>query len=219
MQSFGHDTFISPFTWRYASAEMRGIWSEHHRRKLWRRVWVALASAQSEAELVTPQQLDDLRAHQDDIDLPRALAHEAELRHDVMSEIRTYAEQCPVGGGIIHLGATSMDVLDNADALRLREAAALIQQRLRDLLSVLADQIDQWAAVPTMGFTHLQPAEPTTIGYRLAQYAQDLLMDWGALTGLVIRGKGIKGAVGTAASYTALLEESPLNHVEPAQRR
>lgn len=211
MDTFGHETFISPFTWRYGSAEMRGIWSEYHRRKLWRRVWVALATAQAEAGLVTLEQVDDLRAHQDEIDLPRALEFEAELRHDVMSEIRTYAEQCAVGGGIIHLGATSMDILDNADALRLREAAALIQKRLRDLLDVLAAQIEQWADVPAMGFTHLQPAEPTTIGYRLAQYGQDLLMDWQALGGLVIRGKGIKGAVGTAASYTALLEGSPLS--------
>ena len=203
---FSQETFLSPFTWRYGSDDMRHLWSEMHRRQLWRRVWVALASAQHDAGLVTAEQVADLEAHQNEIDLERALAYEAELRHDVMSEIRTYADQCTIGGGIIHLGATSMDVLDNADALRQREALALIASRLRALIEVLADQIDTWAATPVMGFTHIQPAEPTTLGYRLAQYAQDVLMDWDALHHLVIRGKGIKGAVGTAASYTTLLE-------------
>lgn len=211
---FTHDTFISPFTWRYGSQDMRGIWSEIHRRKLWRQVWVALATAQAEAGLVTAEQVADLRAHQDTIDLTRAQAFEAELRHDVMAEIRTYAEQCPTGGGIIHLGATSMDILDNADALRLREAVQIIKQRVRDLFAIFASRIETWADLPVMGFTHLQPAEPTTLGYRLAQYAQDLLMDWQALQSLTIRGKGIKGAVGTSASYTTLLDESSVSAAE-----
>ena len=205
-QAFSHDTFLSPFTWRYGSPEMRSIWSETHRRQLWRRVWVALASAQASAGLVTPDQVADLVAHQDEIDLPRALELEAELHHDVMAEIHTFAEQCAIGGGIIHLGATSMDVLDNADALRLNEALALIRERLRTLLAALATQIETWAATPVMGFTHIQPAEPTTLGYRFAQYGQDLLADWETLARLTVRGKGIKGAVGTAASYTALLD-------------
>ncbi|MBN2472160.1 MAG: adenylosuccinate lyase [Anaerolineae bacterium] len=209
-QDFNHDTFLSPFTWRYGSPEMRAIWSETHRRRLWRRVWVALAEAQAEAGLVSAEQVADLQAHQDAIDLPRALALEAELRHDVMAEIHTYAEQCAIGGGIIHLGATSMDVLDNADALRLNEALALLKDRLHALLAALADQIDRGADTPVMGFTHIQPAEPTTLGYRFAQYGQDLLLDWTALKALKVRGKGIKGAVGTAASYTALLAGTPL---------
>src|SRR3972149_2931987 len=100
---FDHETYLSPFTWRYGSSEMRQIWSELHRRKLWRRVWVALAQAQTELGLVTPEQSADLQAHQDDIDLDRALELEKDLRHDVMAEIRTFAEQCPIGGGIIHL--------------------------------------------------------------------------------------------------------------------
>jgi adenylosuccinate lyase len=216
--AFSHDTFISPFTWRYGSDDMRRIWSEIHRRRLWRRVWVALATVQSEAGLVTAEQVADLRAHQDAIDLDRALIHEAQLRHDVMAEIHTYAEQCPIGGGIIHLGATSTDILDNADALRLRDAAALIKARLRALFETLAAQIDAWADQPVMGFTHIQPAEPTTLGYRLAQYAQDLLMDWDALNGLVIRGKGIKGAVGTSASYVALLDHTRLSAADLEQR-
>ncbi len=211
---FTHDTFLSPFTWRYGSAEMRALWSEAHRRRLWRRVWVALAAAQAEAGLISPEQVADLEAHQGDIDLPRALALEAELRHDVMAEIHTYAEQCPVGGGIIHLGATSMDILDNADALRLNAALALLRGRLRALLAALAGQIERWAETPVMGFTHIQPAEPTTLGYRFAQYGQDLLLDWQTLRALKVRGKGIKGAVGTGASYAALLADTPLSAVD-----
>ncbi|MCL4877089.1 MAG: adenylosuccinate lyase [Anaerolineae bacterium] len=214
MTMFSHDTFLSPFSWRYGSEEMRQLWSEHHRRKLWRQVWVALATAQSEVGLVTQAQVADLVAHQEAIDLQRAFELEAELRHDVMAEIRVFAEQCPVGGGIIHLGATSMDVLDNADALRLQAALDLLSQRLRKVLAILADAVEQWAAVPTMAFTHLQPAEPTTIGYRLASYAQDVLIDWRSIQALEVRGKGIKGAVGTSSSYVALLEGTS---VSPAQ--
>ncbi|HUM70739.1 MAG TPA: adenylosuccinate lyase, partial [Chloroflexota bacterium] len=124
---FTHSTYISPFTWRYGSEAMRQVWSEEHKRRLMRRVWVALAAAQHQAGLVSAAQLADLQTNQDDIDIPRALEIEQETRHDVMAEIRTYAEQCPVGGGIIHWGATSADITDNADALRLREAARLVQ--------------------------------------------------------------------------------------------
>ena len=213
MTTFTHADFLSPFTWRYGSAEMRQLWGEIHRRRLWRRVWVALATAQQEAGLVTAEQVADLVAHQDQIDLERALAIEAELRHDVMAEIRTYAEQAAIGGGIIHLGATSMDVLDNADVLRLRDALDLTQSRLKTLLQTLAVLIEQWANVPTMAFTHIQPAEPTTIGYRLAQYGQDLLVDYQQVQAVraAIRGKGIKGAVGTAASYSVLLESTAMS--------
>jgi len=113
-----HSTFQSPFSWRYASNEMRSIWSENYKRTLWRRIWVALAEAQARFGLVTPEQVADLKAHADQIDIERALQIEAEIKHDLMAEVKTYAEQCPIGGGIIHLGATSMDVEDNADALR-----------------------------------------------------------------------------------------------------
>jgi adenylosuccinate lyase len=199
--------FVSPFSWRYASDEMRAIWSELHKRKLWRRLWVALAEAQSRFGLVTPEQADDLRAHQEDIDLERALQIEAEIKHDLMAEVKTYAKQCPIGGGIIHLGATSMDIEDNADALRVRESLAVILASVKTLLHTLAAQIEKYADLPAMAFTHLQPAEPTTVGYRLAQYAQDLLVDYAELKRVrsEIRGKGFKGAVGTAASYVELL--------------
>jgi adenylosuccinate lyase len=209
---FDHETYLSPFTWRYGSEEMRRIWSEAHRRRLLRRVWVALARAQAEMGLVTPEQVADLEAHQDDVDIARAEAIEAEIHHDLMAELRTFAEQCPIGGPILHLGATSQDILDNADALRLREALTLVRQRLRDLLLAFADRIEETADLPCMGYTHLQPAEPTTVGYRLAQYAQDLLDDLEAVDRLLahLRGKGFKGAVGTAASYAQLLNPAEM---------
>ncbi|GAB4531082.1 MAG: adenylosuccinate lyase [Anaerolineales bacterium] len=201
------DTYQSPYTWRYGSDAMRRIWSEEHKRRLWRRLWVALAQAQSEFGLVTPEQVADLKAHADDVDLARARQIEAEIHHDLMAEVRAYAEQCPIGGGIIHLGATSMDIEDNAEALRLRESCDLLLADLRALLHSLAERITATADLPAMAFTHIQPAEPTTLGYRLAQYAQDLLTDYRDLQRLrdEIRGKGFKGAVGTSASYAELL--------------
>lgn len=205
--SFDHTTFLSPFTWRYGSDEMRRIWSEVRRRRLFRRIWVALAEAQQTAGLITAEQVADLRAHQDDVDIPRAHEIEREIRHDLMAEIQTFAEQCPVGGEIIHLGATSTDILDNADVLRLHEALDLVIDRLEALLRTLAGKVERWADTACMGFTHLQPAEPTTVGYRLAQYGQDLLVDLRELRRVRdgIRGKGIKGASGTSASFTELL--------------
>jgi adenylosuccinate lyase len=208
MTAYTHDTFISPFTWRYGSEEMRAVWSEAHKRRLWRRIWVALAAAQAEAGLVTAEQVADLRAHQDEIDWARAQEIEEALRHDLMAEVRTYAEQCPLGGAVIHLGATSMDVEDNADALRLREALTLVRVRLAEALLALAERIEAEADTMMMAYTHIQPAEPTTLGYRLSQYGQDLLEDLKAVETLLpaIRGKGLKGAVGTSASYAHLLE-------------
>jgi adenylosuccinate lyase len=205
--SFGHVTYLSPFTWRYGSAAMRELWSETHKRRLWRRIWLALAKAQSALGLVTAEQVSDLRAHLEQVDIERAHQIEAETRHDLMAELRTFAEQCPVGGPILHLGATSTDIEDNADALRLRSALDLVLGQLATLLDSLAAQIYRWAETPTMAFTHLQPAEPTTVGYRLAQYGQDLLADQEELRRVrdAIRGKGLKGAVGTSASYVQLL--------------
>lgn len=203
----GHETYLSPFTWRYGSDAMRELWSEEHKRRLWRRIWLALAEAQQSWGLVSAEQITDLRAHVDDIDIQRAQQIEAEIHHDLMAELRTFAGQCPVGGPILHLGATSMDLEDNADALRLRTALDLVLDRLATLLRYLADQIQRWAGTAAMAFTHLQPAEPTTVGYRLAQYGQDLLMDFEELRRIrgEIRGKGLKGAVGTSASYVQLL--------------
>ncbi len=205
-QTFSHDTFLSPFTWRYGSTEMRHVWSESHKRKLWRKLWVALAEAQAKQGFVTPAQVEDLKVHVDEINIERAFEIEAEIHHDLMAEVKTFAEQCPVGGGIIHLGATSMDIEDNTDALRLRESLSLIEEKLQSLLAAFATQIEEWADTPIIAFTHLQPAEPTTLGYRLAQYGFDLLTDLTEITRVrqSIRGKGFRGAVGTSASYYEL---------------
>ncbi len=211
-ETFNHDTYLSPYTWRYGTNAMRSIWSQTHQRRLWRRIWVALAQAQHEAGLVTAEQVQDLRAHQDDIDIPRAHELESELRHDLMAEVHTYADQCEIGGGIIHLGATSMDIEDNTEALRLRESCDLILDSLTEVLDLLVGLIDQHADTVCMAFTHIQPAEPTTLGYRLAFIGQDLLADYQDLQRVraSIRGKGIKGAVGTSASYAELLADTDM---------
>ncbi len=213
---FTHETYITPLTWRYGSDEMHHVWSEVHKRRLFRHVWVALAAAQHEAGIVTAEQLADLRAHQDDIDIQRAMEIDAEIGHDLMAEIRTYAEQCPVGGGIIHLGATSYDIIDNAEALRIRESLDLLMEELHELLATLASQIEAHADEVCMGWTHIQPAEPITVGYRLASYGQDLLEDYSAMTRLreSIRGKGMKGAVGSSASYARALAGTGMTPAE-----
>lgn len=205
--------YDSPFSSRYGSAEMRGLWSDDHRRKLWRRLWVALAEAQHSAGLVTADQVADLKLHADAINLDRALEIEKEIGHDLMAEVRAYAEQCSKGGGIIHWGATSADITDNADVLRQRAALSLILDRVAKLLLAFATRIDQTRNLSCMAYTHLQPAEPTTFGYRLAVYAQDLLTHFAALRTLQsgLRGKGFKGAVGTQASYGEILEGTPLS--------
>ncbi len=215
-----HTTYLSPFTWRYGSDEMRQLFSEVYRRKLWRRVWVALARAQASVGLVTPAQLADIEAHVEDIDIERALAIEQVTRHDVMAEIRTFADQCKVGGGVIHLGATSMDVVDNAEVLRQLDALDLATSRLAELIRTFASQTERFADTPVMGYTHLQPAEPTTLGYRLAQTLQDLLVDWDEIQRVRanLKGKGMKGAVGTLASFAQLLARNGITAAEMEQR-
>jgi adenylosuccinate lyase len=210
------DTYLSPFSWRYGTPAMRHLWSEHYKRLLWRQIWVVLAEVQAEYGLVTPEQVADLRLHKSEIDLPRALEIEAEIQHDLMAELRVFASQCPNGGGIIHLGATSTDIEDNADALRLRQSLNLVLQALAVLLLTLTRLIEKWADTPLMAFTHLQPAEPSTLGYRLALYGQDLLEDYQALKQQhsSIRGKGFKGAVGTSAAYAELLGVNKLEAFE-----
>ncbi|HEX2980168.1 MAG TPA: adenylosuccinate lyase [Anaerolineaceae bacterium] len=201
------DTYQSPFTWRYGSDTMRQIWSERNKRLLWRQMWVALAQVEAEFGLVSANQLADLQSHAADVDLERAMEIERQVHHDLVAELKTYAEQAPAGGAILHLGATSMDIEDNAEALRIRQSIRLIQDRLGEFLRLLADEIEQQADTVVMAFTHLQPAEPTTLGYRLAFSAQDLLEDWQRLQRLSgeIRGKGFKGAVGTGAAFVDLV--------------
>ncbi len=205
MPSF--ENYQSPFSWRYGSAEMRRIWGEQNKRLIWRRLWVAMAEAQTEFGLVSGEQAADLRAHMLEVDVPLALEFEKSSHHDLMAELKVFAGQCPLGGGILHLGATSMDIKDNAEALQIAQSLDLLLPKLAHLLSLFAGRIDEYAALPVMAYTHLQPAEPTTLGYRLANYAQDFMEDYQALVRArgELKGKGFKGAVGNAASFTALL--------------
>ena len=214
--AYDHSSYVSPLSWRYGSEEMKEIFSEVHKRKLLRRVWIALARAEEKAGVVSKEQVEELEAHKDDIDIEKATEIENVIHHDLMAEIKTYASQCPKAGGIIHLGATSMDALDNADAVRFTEALALTLKRLDDLVDALSEKAEAYKNVPTMAFTHIQPAEITTIGYRLSQTLQDLLDDREQLVFVKknIRGKGMKGAVGTAASYKELVAESSISSIE-----
>jgi adenylosuccinate lyase len=203
-----HAGYTSPFSWRYGSPELRRLFSEHERRRLWRRFWVELAASQRTSGLVTQAELADIEAHAGDIDIPAALAIEREIGHDLMAEIRVFASQATVGGGKIHLGATSMDVEDTVEIYRLRAALAHIARQVRSVLTALAAKIERYADLPCIAFTHLQPAEPTTLGYRFAIYAQDLYMDDEQLrfAFAATKAKGVRGAVGTSASYGRLLD-------------
>lgn len=210
MKSFDYSTYLSPFTWRYGSEEMRKIWSEINKRKLWRKIWVELARTQSKMGLVSKKELDDIIKHQNDIDIKKAHEIEKEIYHDVMAEIKTYALQCKIGGGKIHFGATSTDIIDNADIIQIKQALNLIKNKLKILLDNFSVQIEKYKNTVCMGYTHLQPAEPTTLGYRLSLYAQDFLWDFEFIEKIqsFIKGKGIKGAVGTSASYQKLLKNT-----------
>ncbi len=199
--------YASPFSWRYGRAELRALFSERERRRLWRAVWVALAESQARSGLVSQAELDDIRAHANDIDIDAALAIEREIGHDLMAEIRVFASQAKIGGGKIHLGATSMDVEDTVETYRMRRALGSLGESLHELLNAFAVRIDEHADRVCMGYTHLQFAEPTTVGYRLAVYAQDLVIDDVQMraTYEALTAKGVRGAVGTSASYERLL--------------
>ena len=211
-----NDVYQSPFSWRYGSPEMRAVWSETYKRRLWRRIWVALAEVEAAYGLVSLEQVAELRAHQEQVDLGRSLEIEAIIHHDLMAELKAFAEQAPAGGRALHLGATSMDIEDNADALRIRQALDLLLDRLRATLLLFAGLVERYAQTSLIAFTHLQPAEPSTLGYRLAQYAQDLLADWQHLREVrrQVRGKGFKGAVGTGASFADLVGKERLEGFE-----
>ena len=211
-----YETYLSPYTWRYGSPTMRKVWSEVYKRKLWRKLWVTLAEVQAEFGIVQADQVANLRQHMDDVNMSRSLEVEAENHHDLMAELMVFAEQCPQARGILHLGATSTDIEDNADVLRQRESLDLLVSALRQLLLLFVEKMEIWSDTPMIGFTHLQPAEPTTLGYRLAIYAHDLLLDWQALltTRRGLRGKGFRGAVGTGASYAELVGADHLAEFE-----
>ncbi|MDQ2818288.1 MAG: adenylosuccinate lyase [Candidatus Eremiobacteraeota bacterium] len=200
--------YSSPFSWRYGSPAMRALWSEENKRLMWRRMWLALATAQSKAGLVSDAELSDLRRHVDAVDLAAAQTIEDNIGHDLMAELRVYASQAKRGGGKLHLGATSMDIEDNVDTARIRASLSLLAQAMRSLLAAFADKIDAYSDLACMGYTHLQAAEPTTLGYRISLWAQDVAFDYEALTclGQWLPAKGMRGAVGTSASYAALLD-------------
>lgn len=213
-------SYASPFSWRYGRPAMRALFSEETKRRMWRRMWLALARAQADAGLVSQAELADLRSFVDAVDIPAAEEIEREIGHDLMAEIRVYASQAKVGGGKLHLGATSMDVEDNVETARIKAALSMLAQNIRELLQSFAEQIERWADTPCIAYTHLQAAEPTTLGYRLALWAQDIAFDYNNLTCLAgwLPAKGLRGAVGTSASYAALLEGTTLTPEELERR-
>ena len=205
--------YQSPYSWRYGTAEMRRVWGERRKRELWRQIWVWLAEVQADYGLVSQRQLAELREHCCQVDIRRSLEIEERIQHDLVAELKAFAAQCPQAGGVLHLGATSMDVKDNAAALQIKESLGLINQKTAAVLNSWKDLIQQYADTPVIAFTHLQPAEPTTLGYRLAHYAQDLLAGYQTLREIESswKGKGFTGAVGTSASFQDLIGAENLN--------
>ena len=213
MKNFDFSTYLSPLTWRYGSDDMRKIFSEKHKYELWRKIWIALAEAQQQAKLVSKEELEDLKKNEKDIDIEKIFEFEKDTKHDVVAAIKEFAEKAKVGGGKIHLGATSMDIVDNTDMIRIQEALKIVEKKVTVILNLLANKIEEYSDFPCLGYTHLQPAEPTTVGYRLAFYAQDLLTAYQFIqfAKKTIKGKGMKGAVGTAASYHELLKNKSVS--------
>ena len=206
---FGFDSYLSPFTCRYGSPDMRGLFSETERRAEWRKVWLALAEGEQKFGLVTRAEVEDIREEsaRENVDVEAAHRLERRTRHDLMAELRTFADGAKVGGGKLHLGATSMDIEDNADVALYSRAVDLVLARIGGCLAGARKKILEHKGTVCMAWTHLQPAEPTTLGYRFANYAQDLVLDVKLLEAVrgLMSGKGIKGAVGTSASFKALL--------------
>ena len=172
------DRYISPLSTRYASAEMQYLFSQDFKFRTWRRLWIALARAEKTLGLaITDEQIAELEAHRDDINYAEAEAREREVRHDVMSHVYAYGLQCPKAAGIIHLGATSCYVGDNTDLIILREAAQLVVKKAVQVVRNLSAFADRWKDTPCLGYTHLQPAQLTTVGKRAALWINELLMD------------------------------------------
>ena len=203
------DSYESPLSSRYASAEMKYLFSPDRKFTTWRKLWVALAESEMELGLpVTQAQVDELKAHITDIDYDNARRHEERVRHDVMAHVLAYGDVCPNARGIIHLGATSCYVTDNADILMLRDAIALIRKKLIEVMRRLAKFAMQYKALPTLGYTHLQPAQLTTVGKRACLWLQDLYMDLTELddTAKAVKLLGNRGATGTQLSFMDLFD-------------
>jgi adenylosuccinate lyase len=203
------ERFEHPLASRYASKAMVRLLSPLYRQRVWRRLWIALAESERELGLpITEGQILELRASQDQVDLDAIARHEAALRHDVMAAIHAWGDQAPTARPIIHLGATSCFVTDNGDLLLCQEALLLLRRRVRDVLAALAAFAEQWKDQPTLGFTHFQPAQPTTVGKRACLWLQDLLLDLADLEHVLATTpiRGVKGTTGTQASFLELFD-------------
>lgn len=205
-----HDIYESPLAQRYASKEMQYLFSPDKKFKTWRKLWIALAESEKELGLdITQEQIDELIAHQDDINYEVAKKREAEVRHDVMSHVYAYGTQCPSAKGIIHLGATSCYVGDNTDLIVMHEALGLVRKKLINVLARLSAFSLQYKDLPTLAFTHFQPAQPTTLGKRATLWMNDLMLDLEELDFLLAHKKllGCKGTTGTQASFMELFNQ------------
>ncbi len=174
--------YANPLIERYASRAMATLWGPQRKFSTWRRLWVALAEAEAELGLpIKPEQINELKVHVDDVDFAKAADYERRLRHDVMAHVHTYGDACPKARGIIHLGATSCYVTDNTDLILIREGLQLVRDRLVSVIAKLGDFAEQHRDLPCLGFTHLQPAQPTTVGKRATLWIYDLVQDLGEL--------------------------------------
>ena len=214
------DRYTSPLSERYASKEMQYIFSQDMKFRTWRRLWIALAETEKELGLnITQEQIDELKAHADDINYDVAKAREKEVRHDVMSHVYAYGVQCPKAKGIIHLGATSCYVGDNTDIIVMTEALKLVQKKLVNVMAELSKVADKYKDQPTLAFTHFQPAQPTTVGKRATLWTQEFMMDLEDLEYVLgtIKLLGSKGTTGTQASFLELFEgdQETIDKIDP----
>jgi adenylosuccinate lyase len=201
------DVYDNPLIGRYASVEMSHLWSPQVKHSTWRRLWVALAEAEAELGLdISRRQIDELRAHVDDIDFVAAARYEKQLRHDVMAHVHAYGDVCPTARPIIHLGATSCYVTDNTDLILMRRGLELLQSKLVATIDGLARFADQYRALPCLGFTHLQPAQPVTVGKRATLWCYDLVLDLEEIEHRIasLKLRGVKGTTGTQATFLSL---------------
>ena len=201
------DAYNNPLIARYASQEMSAIWSDQRKFSTWRKLWIALAEAEQHLGLsISNAQLDAMRRHQDSIDFDRAAEFERELRHDVMAHVHTFGEQCPDAMPIIHLGATSCFVTDNTDLILIRDGLELVTRRLVGVIDALAEFASQYRDLACLGFTHLQPAQPTTVGKRACLWAYDLILDLAEVEHRLqsLKARSTKGTTGTQASFLKL---------------
>ncbi len=202
-----HEFYENPLTNRYASPEMSALWGAQRKFSTWRRLWVMLAEAESELGLaITREQIDELRANIDNIDFEAAGRYERKLRHDVMAHVHAFGDVCPSAHGIIHLGATSCYVTDNTDLILMREGLSLVCDRLAAVIDRLAAFAEKHRSLPCLAFTHLQPAQPTTVGKRACLWLYDLVLDLTEAEHRLatFRARGAKGTTGTQASFLAL---------------